>query len=412
MPILKAIAGHGGTAGIRRYLEKGNRALARDVMNLPMEEWVGEAHGEHTIIVEWDVEMDRTREAYGTNAPWRGLDARTFEHFVISPDPEDGIGLDALRQLSRAWAERHFKDFEVAIVYHDDNERGIPHAHVVVNNANLKTGYRCHISKPETLNQELQDMAREMGLSGLSNVMPERGGKERKSEPRSRQAVYFGRAEREIMRSGGYSWVGDIRARVALAKNTSRTEGEFRAALAKLGISVEDNSEKARRDDWIFALADDPTKRVSGERLGLTYGKQMLLARFERKESYRPGARSAQEIRRRAAQAVRLNDLSDLSRLSAVIETCAKFNVRSLDDIDRRIETLRRRGNESSRGFARLVEARSYVIENGLMTRQTERDEDAQPCQRSTRKRGDTAIEQRTHIHDEQRTKARERGGR
>ena len=83
-------------------------------------------------------------------------------------------------------------------------------------------------------------MAREMGLSGLSNVMPKRGGKERESEPRSRQAIYFGRAEREIMRSGGYSWVGDIRARVALAKNTSRTEGEFRVALAKLGISVED----------------------------------------------------------------------------------------------------------------------------------------------------------------------------
>lgn len=103
MPILKDIAGHGGTAGIRRYLEKGDRALARDVMNLPMEEWVGEAPGEHSIIVEWDVEMDRTREAYGTNAPWRGLDARTFEHFVISLDPEDGIDLDALRQLSRAW---------------------------------------------------------------------------------------------------------------------------------------------------------------------------------------------------------------------------------------------------------------------------------------------------------------------
>ena len=107
-------------------------------------------------------------------------------------------------------------------------------------------------------------------MSGLSNVMPKRGGKERESEPRSRQAIYFGRAEREIMRSGGYSWVGDIRARVALAKNTSRTEGEFRVALAKLGISVEDNSEKARRDDWIFALADDPAKRVSGERLGFT----------------------------------------------------------------------------------------------------------------------------------------------
>lgn len=406
MPILKAIAGHGGTTGIRRYLEKGNRALARDVMNLPMEEWVGEAPGEHSIFVDWDVEMDRTREAYGTNTPWRGLDARTFEHFVISPDPGDGIDLEALRRLSRAWTERHFKDFEVAIVYHDDNERGIPHAHVVVNNANLKTGYRCHISKPETLNQELQDMAREMGLSGLSNIMPKRGSKEQKAEPRSRQAVYFGRAEREIMRSGGYSWVGDIRARVALAKNTSRTEGEFRTALAKLSISVEDNSEKARRDDWIFALADDPTKCVSGERLGFTYGKQMLLNRFERQGAYIPEARTANQIRQRAASAVALNDLADLSRLSAVLETCAKFNVRNLDDFDRRLSTLQRRGNEGSEGYRRLIEARSYATEKGLM------QHDGGTPAAATRMRGNQGSSQRVREQEAERARARERGGR
>lgn len=87
MPILKDIAGHGGTAGIRRYLEKGNRALARDVMNLPMEEWVGEAPGEHSIIAEWDVEMDRTREAYGTNAPLARpgcQDVRALRHLARS----------------------------------------------------------------------------------------------------------------------------------------------------------------------------------------------------------------------------------------------------------------------------------------------------------------------------------------
>ena len=406
MPILKAIAGHGVTAGIRRYLERGNRALARDVMNLPVEEWVCEPRGEHSIPVEWDVEMDRTREAYGTNAPWRGLDARTFEHFVISPDPEDGIDLDALRRLSRAWAERHFKDFEVAIVYHDDNERGIPHAHVVVNNANLKTGYRCHISKPETLNQELQDMARKMGFSGLSNVMPKRGCKERKQEPRSRQAVYFGRAEREIMRSGGYSWVGDIRARVALAKNTSRTEGEFKTVLAKLGISVEDNSEKARRDDWIFALIDDPTRRVSGERLGFTYGKQMLRDRFERQGAYIPEGRTASQVRQRAASAVALNDLADLSRLSAVLETCAKFNVRSLDDFERRLSALKRRGSEDSEGYRRLTEAQSYAAEKGLMQR------DGNLPVMATRTRGDRASTQRVRKQEAERIRPRERLGR
>lgn len=94
------------------------------------------------------------------------------------------------------------------------------------------------------------------------------------------------------MEAGNYSWVGDIRARVALAKNTSHSEGEFLDALAKLGIRIADNSASARRDDWIFSLADEPTKKVSGERLGYTYGKQMLKERFARQSAYHPSPRS------------------------------------------------------------------------------------------------------------------------
>ena len=221
MPILKPISGHGSVAGIRRYLEKKNRAIGRDVLNLPLDgEWVCEDRGQSAIFVDWDVEMDATREAYGTNSEWRGLKARTFKHFVISPDPEDRIDLASLRELSQAWVGAYFPDHEVAIVYHEDNEGRIPHAHVVVNNVNLKTGYRMQTEHPEDLNRALQDMARERGLSGLSNVMPERSQKSTEPEAaRTCQGIYFGRAEKEIMRSGNYSWVGDIRARVALAKN-------------------------------------------------------------------------------------------------------------------------------------------------------------------------------------------------
>ena len=57
------------------------------------------------------------------------------------------------------------------------------------------------------------------------------------------------------MRSGGYSWGGDIRARVALAKTTARDEAEFLGVLDALGVHVADNSAKARRDDWVFSLA-------------------------------------------------------------------------------------------------------------------------------------------------------------
>jgi hypothetical protein len=140
MPVLKPISGHGSTGGIRRYLEKDGRALARDLFNLSYDERQAEALGAGAKErCEWDAEMDATRRAFGTDRPWRGKPARTFKHFVLSPDPGDRIELPALRELAVAWALKHFGEHEIAIVYHDDNARGIPHAHIVVNNANLRT---------------------------------------------------------------------------------------------------------------------------------------------------------------------------------------------------------------------------------------------------------------------------------
>ncbi len=182
MPILKPISGHGSTGGIRRYLEKGGRALARDLFNLSYDERDAGALGDGAKeACAWDAEMDATRAAFGTDVPWRGKPARTF---------------------------KHFGDHEIAIVYHDDNARGIPHAHIVVNNANLRTGYRMQTQHPEDLNRDLQDMARERGLSGLSNDRaPESPSKARghagAGGARSRRGVYLGRGALELKRCGG-----------------------------------------------------------------------------------------------------------------------------------------------------------------------------------------------------------------
>ena len=193
MPILKPIAGHGSVVGIRRYLEKKNRALAKDLFNLSWAER-GNCNDpqEAKNLVRWDEEMDAMRASLGHDSPWKGKRARTFKHFVISPDPDDGIDLDSLRELACAWALEHFPDNQIAIVYHDDNEGSIPHAHVVVNSSNLATGNRMQTEHPEDLNRALQDMARERGLTGLSNVMPEKSQKS--TEPktaRTRQGIYF-----------------------------------------------------------------------------------------------------------------------------------------------------------------------------------------------------------------------------
>ena len=173
------------------------------------------------------------------------------------------------------------------------------------------------------------------------------------------------------MRSGGYSWVGDIRARVALAKTTARDEAEFLGILDALGVHVADNSAKARRDDWVFSLAEEPSKKVSGERLGFVYGKEMLRRRFERGGAYRPTDASAARIREAAERALELNDLSELSRLSSALETCAKFDVESIEEFGLRMATLERRGQAGGEGYRRLETARAYMAENGLMPLKT-----------------------------------------
>lgn len=84
---------------------------------------------------------------------------------MLSLDPRDHVGLDALCKLAAAWARKHFGDYEVAIVYHDDNAGRIPHAHVVVNNTNVVTGRRFQDPGTRALKHSLQRMARERGLS-------------------------------------------------------------------------------------------------------------------------------------------------------------------------------------------------------------------------------------------------------
>ncbi|MGI6217842.1 MAG: relaxase, partial [Coriobacteriales bacterium] len=101
MTFIKPISGHTRLGGARRYLERDGRALAEDYLNMeaPI---VGrsEAGMPVTETIPWDEIMDRTREECGNDTPWRGKPARTYKHYVLSPDPKDAITLDLLRRLS------------------------------------------------------------------------------------------------------------------------------------------------------------------------------------------------------------------------------------------------------------------------------------------------------------------------
>lgn len=381
MAVLKAINGHTGCGRIKDYLEKGGRALLRDFFNLSWDEV--EDKGLDAALkdeVDWALEMDALRRDYGNDTPWKGQRAITFRHYVISPDPSDSIGLDGLRELTHAWVRKHFSDYQVAVIYHDDNRQRIPHAHIVVNNTNLETGQRLHIPNALEMNRSLQEVARARGLSAFDNEMPR--GRVGQSDPktpprpRTRWASYVNKAERGILDAGAYSWVSDIRNRVSVAKVLSRNEGEFMRILELMEIEVAENSLHAPREDWIFSLADQPSRKVSGERLGMTFGKIALTERFERIGSYHLDAASSRAILSMATDAVEVNNIVELGSLAKAVETNARYSIGSSADYGRRIETLQRRMEREPESKAaakcaeriqELAEAREYASRHSLV---------------------------------------------
>ena len=334
MPMLKTIAGHTSARGICRYLTRKNRALASDYINVDSPDL------EHpNAAFDWAAVMDATRRAYGNDLPWRSKRVRTYKHYVVSPDPKDAIELDALRSLATAWAAEHFSEYEVAIVYHDDNQNGIPHAHVVVNNTNLETGKRLQDPDPKALASSLQEIAEGQGLSALRP--PERKGvaaraakRHPRAHPQTYRSEYLRRAEKELTDRGEYSWTADIRARVRIARSASRSVKDFKGLLSSMGIEVSDNSQKAQRRDWIYALADHPTRRISGERLGLSYSRERLEPMLRMGGANALSGESRHAASAIAARAVEVGDLEQLGLLSQAVVLIERSRIRSLADLD------------------------------------------------------------------------------
>lgn len=385
MPILKPIAGHTSTARIEAYLEKNGRALARDFYNLSWDENQMAGYDEAMKdSVHWSREMDELRASYGNHLPHGGRRARTFVHYVMSPTPEDNLNLEQLQELARAWTQKYLPDYQIAIIYHDDNQNGIPHAHIVVNNTNVVTGNRIQIPNPLELNRGLQDMAEQRGLGYLRDEVTASDGfgalASKGIEPttigQSKQDFYLSRAERRVLESGEYSWVNDIRDRVSMAKSLARNEGEFRQILDMLEVNVDDNSPKARREDWIYSLRDQGAKRVGGERLGYSFGKEALQSRFIRSSVARPTIAASKSYMSVAVHATEINDLAELHNLAFTLELHARYGIAGLDDYGKRISSLEFKQKQASDPkqkeriavqISQLEQARDFVREKELL---------------------------------------------
>lgn len=361
-------------------VEKG-RALAEDFLNVPP--------GRQN---EWGRHMDFTRKAtllYGESET-----SVKYHHYIISPDPKDGVDLDRLRELSLGFAKRTFPNCQVAIVYHDDNTNGIPHAHLIVNNVDLETGLRLKISGSDFKAnfRALQEDCKSLNLSAATlNV---------DREPEARKP--FRTAERSYskeeigaIRLNDYSRKDDIASRVSVASRIARSQEEFERMLRKSGLTV-----TKRKGEYLFGLGyknrkgEDRTFTVYGSTIGSAYTLRSITARIQRNEIARSSDPDlTKESLRQSASAEfgRIEYLGTVSayvtarQLGNLLETCEAFDAYSLDDIDARrkdvgmrLSRARKNGDGSEGNQARLrdlsfkyrklCEAREIFEDSNLMS--------------------------------------------
>jgi len=372
MPFIKAISGHTRLGAAQRYLEKEGRALARDFLNLdaPMEGLGDDGLPEYGVY-DWSSVMDGTREKLGNDRPFKGRKARTYKHYVISPDPRDAVSLSRLRSVTMSWVEENFGDYEVAVVYHDDNEHHVPHAHVVVNNTNLDTGRRLQDPDPGALNGSLQRIARD---AGLTHFVGRLDGAARDETHYRRRAV--DRTEASLARRGEYSWVADIRARVDVARGIAKNPEDFQGALREMGVNVRESA--SRRGDWVYSLAGTPSRQVTGSKLGASYTRHEVTGWLRSPTRRAPGPVTVRNVREVAAGAIEVKDLRELVALSEAVSVVSRGGFRSLSAMDSAASRMRDMPNREAT-VARLERARQYCAEHGILPERSA----AQPSRRA-----------------------------
>ena len=367
MPFLGSKNCHGTCSSrIQGYLEKDGRALARDFVLLPSEDM------QHN----WAYFMDRTRSAAGNDAPWGGRRAVTYYHFIVSPDPRDKVGLEALRDLTMAWVHEFFGSeeepgelgsYEVAVVYHDDNANRIPHAHVIVNNTDFDSPRRLQIGNKANrrLTERLQELADERRLGFL-------GGGSDANQARRR---YFTRTERSMRRDGRFVWKDDLANKVDIARHTASSVAEFEEELRALAVGFVEKDA-----DYVFSHPSNPGRwKCSGHRLGADYTKGGISRSIDRANRERKLRDEA--IRRNVTNYV-MSSFFENMELAAVVDhatsvqsvasalrVCDELDIRSEDDCLRRIRSLRKscsivgEGTATGRGLARQAEAVAEALE-------------------------------------------------
>ena len=384
MPVLKYMSGHAKSVyDAIRYLTKKERSLACDFVNCLETDDRGRP--------VWR-QMDEARHMLGCDVPAMGHKrVCTYIHFVLSPDPKDDVDLKTLRSLATEWAGEYFGSYQVAIYYHDDNASHVPHAHLLVNNANLDRPGRVSTALTPAFGakiyQGLQRMAAERGLHAFTAKAVSVGSAEwakadREHEkwewPRgTTQRTQRSRRDTEL-EARGISWKKDVRDRMACAMALSSTAEEYVAACRTLGLKVERSKSRKSEGELVYTHPAADEWRVLGATLGRdwsNWGVQRRLARNSKHASEMPSDASREALLKaiasleteRGGHAMQVLGTArgvpvTASAVCDMLEVCGELDIRSAEDFRaaaREPMTLETRGKV--RDAMRLADALGHL---------------------------------------------------
>lgn len=261
------VSGKTSDRDLEVYLEHGHKAEQSRV--------VAYAHSDHVVSDdpgEWAKSFEAVRQSWGKD------EGRQYYHLIFSPDPEDKISPEECRDMASEWIERSIPGSQWIVAVHNDNNRAIVHAHVVVNAVHPETGLKVHISPSEWnyISEIKNEICKAHGLGTTETVFEHLRNERWESQSQRRDF-----AIEQMKKRGVRSWVEDIRNQVDFAANESHSWSDFMDRLNRNGVRVT-REKKSRGEGLVFwhPQSNGTKYKIRGKRLGGNYTEAALCRRM------------------------------------------------------------------------------------------------------------------------------------
>lgn len=278
------VSGKTSDKDLEFYLDLGHEAEESRV--------IAYAHSDHVASEdpsEWSKSFEAVRQMWGK------ADGRQYYHYVFSPDPEDKLSPEECRDMASEWIEKSIPGSQWIVAVHNDNNRAIVHAHVVVNAVHPETGDKLQISAKDWnhMSELKNEICQAHGLGTTETVFEHLRNNRWESQSKAREAAIA-----QMKKRGARSWVEDIRNQIDLAVNDSHSWSDFMDRLNRNGVRVT-RERKSRGEGLVFwhPQSNGTKYKIRGKRLGGNYTEAALCRRmsFDFRE-LKPGRQVLGEI--------------------------------------------------------------------------------------------------------------------